>query len=154
MTDTTKLDLSLEEKYRALYTEACELRHQNRALLDRAEAAERGELAAQEQLLAMQIARDEARASVAAAWEAGRDAAQHLAHEAWNFRLAQNLPDAIRALTNPDPSATEALRRVKEAVWDEGHEAGESDERDEATCKLPYIQRLNPYRKPKEAAHD
>lgn len=86
----------------------------------------------------------EARASAAAAWEAGRDAAQHLAHDAWNFRLAQNLPNAIAALTNPDPSATEALRRVKEAVWEEGFKAGH-----EFATYGPE----RPYRQPKDAAH-
>lgn len=133
MTDTTKTDLSQLErdcdKALSIGAVSIAVKPTNlRALLDAKEAAERERddwhryhYTASNQLT-------EARASAAAAWEAGRDAAADCAWETWNDAPAEASPDhqanAIRNLTNPDPSANEALRRVKEAVWDEGYAKG------------------------------
>lgn len=158
MTDKTKPDLSRAERYEPYTDEGNRegygemekqpdgewVRYEDyRALLDAKEAAEaHAELGWDQQrhwserYQGALAELTEARASAAAAWEAGaqavitapvivgpRSAAEHHAH------------------MKPPADATEALRRVKEACWLEGFQA----------FGLPH--RPNPYAA-KEAAHD
>lgn len=95
-----------------------------RALLDAKEAAEREVITKANELASslisdMQAARDEARAAAAAAWEAGKCAAAEWVAE--DTAVADMIRDHV---INPTPEATEALRAVKEAVWNEGFDAG------------------------------
>lgn len=151
MTDTTKVDLSREaveamSRLEALSGTPYEMPHvvaTLRALLDAKEAAERERDAWKGRAEHWHQAYTEARASAAAAWEAGREAGADKAERSLGGFMAR----VIRALTNPDPSATEALRRVKEAVWDEGREYGLAHGKDD------WPDKANPYRQPKEAAH-
>lgn len=137
MTDTTKPDLTREAVERLaddLYAEfmrrpayeddGCSISYAAdilRALLDAKEAAERerdhefevrDRCRRERDAYAAQLT--EARASAAAAWEAGRD------HVIYVVCRAGVNASGFTCLTNPDPSATESLRRVKEAVWEEG----------------------------------
>lgn len=144
-----------------------------RALLDAKEAAERerDECAA---IVAIEEGRadkaqaqlTEARASAAAAWEALAEIASdaetpqqfydrngptwttpsgsEYANMSEHLEKCNELAAKARSAIGSDPSATEALRRVKEAVWEEGYAAG---------CKLPIDHQSNPYAA-KEAAHD
>lgn len=116
---------------------------EHRALLDAKEAAERESV---KMLIEQEYANNrftnalikkhaekltEAKASAAAAWEA------------LNYHASRN-QTAAQAMSDPAfKDATEALRRVKEAAWDEGYAAG---------CKLPIDHQSNPYAA-KEAAH-
>lgn len=88
-----------------------------RALLDAKEAAETQQQQLVDALDVTEDALTEARASVAAAWEVIAIAGQLIEEE--GKQEAAGWDAVYSACLEADPSATEALRRVKEKVFDE-----------------------------------